>query len=120
MSGNKLKFLIDLGVGKKVEEWLKINRYDVKTVRNIDPKATDTEILKIAQSESRMVITMDKDFGELVFKSGKTHADVLILRLEDANGAKKVEIIKGILHEHQDKIQKRFCVFQNNRLRISK
>jgi predicted nuclease of predicted toxin-antitoxin system len=120
MPENKLKFLVDVGVGKKVEEWLKENRYDVKTVRSIDPKAKDTEILKIAISESRMVITMDKDFGELVFKSGKSHAGVLILRIEDANGNEKVELIKKILHEYEDKMQNRFCVFKDGRLRISR
>ncbi|MDP2753719.1 MAG: DUF5615 family PIN-like protein [Nitrospirota bacterium] len=120
MPENKLNFLVDVGVGKKVEEWLKENGYDVKTVRSIDPKAKDTEILKIAISESRMVITMDKDFGELVFKSGKSHAGVLILRMEDANGNEKAEIIRKILHEYEDKMKNRFCVFQDGRLRISR
>jgi|SRR3990172_2370367 len=120
MPKNVLKFLIDVGVGKKAEEWLKNNGYDVKTVRSIDPKAKDATILQIAESESRMVITMDKDFGELVYKSGKTHAGVLILRLEDANGDKKAEVIKKILQEHEDKMQCKFCVFQNDTLRISR
>lgn len=120
MPEGRLKFLIDVGVGKKAEEWLKANGYDVKTVRSVDPRAKDIEILKIAKFESRMVITMDKDFGELVFKSGEPHNGVLILRLEDANGSEKAEIIKKILHDYQDKIQNRFCVFQDNRLRISR
>ena len=120
MPENKLKFLVDVGVGKKVEEWLKENGYDVKTVRSIDPKVKDTEILKIAISESRMVITMDKDFGELVYKSGKSHAGVLILRIGDANGNEKAELIRKILHEYEDKMKNRFCVFQDGRLRISR
>lgn len=44
-----------------------------------------------------MIITMDKDFGELVFNSGKRHAGVLILRLEDADGDTKVGVVKTIL-----------------------
>lgn len=120
MPKNMLKFLVDLGVGIKAEEWLKSSGYDVKTIRSIDPKAKDAVILKIAESESRMVITMDKDFGELVYRSGKTHAGVLILRLEDANGDKKAEVIRKILRDHEDKMQSKFCVFQNGVLRISK
>lgn len=94
------------------------NGYDVKTVRYVDPKAKDSEILSLAVKDSRMVITMDKDFGELVYNSGKKHAGVLILRLEDANGEQKVGIVKKILHEHADKIENKFCVFQDGRLRI--
>ena len=115
----KLKFLVDVGVGKKTEDWLKENDYDIKTVRSINPKARDSEILQIALSESRMVITMDKDFGDLVHMSGIRHAGVLILRLEDANGDRKAEVVQKIMHEYHDKIINKFCFFQNGRLRIS-
>jgi len=43
----KLKFLIDVGVSKKVEEYLLLNGYDTKTVRAINPRISDIEILKI-------------------------------------------------------------------------
>lgn len=113
-----MKFLVDVGVGKKVERWLKENGYDVKSARDINPKAKDSEILKFAVNEDRMVITMDKDFGELVYNSGKLHSGVMILRLEDANGDQKVKIVKKILTEYSDKIKNKFCVFQDERLRI--
>jgi predicted nuclease of predicted toxin-antitoxin system len=115
---NKLKFLVDIGVGKKVEKWLEENGYDVKAVRNINPKAKDSEILNLAIAEGRMVITMDKDFGELVYNSGEMHSGVLILRLEDADGEQKAHIVKQVLNEFAGRIQGKFCVFQDNRLRI--
>lgn len=37
-----LKFLVDVGVGKKVEKWLAENGYDVKYMRDINPKADDS------------------------------------------------------------------------------
>ncbi len=80
----KLKFLVDVGVGRKVEQWLKENGYDVKSVIDIDPRMPDNQILKTAESDLRTVLTMDKDFGELVFKNRQNHKGVLILRLEDA------------------------------------
>jgi predicted nuclease of predicted toxin-antitoxin system len=113
-----LKFLIDVGVGRKVEHWLIENGYDAKFVRDINPKAKDSEILSIAVIESRMVITMDKDFGELVYNSGKSHSGVLILRLDDANGNRKAEIMDNILREYTEEIRDKFCVFQNGKLRI--
>ncbi|GER92387.1 hypothetical protein A45J_0102 [hot springs metagenome] len=89
----KLKFLVDVGVGKKVEKWLAENDYDIKCMRDINPNADDFEILHLAVTEDRMVITMDKDFGELVYNSGKLHSGVLILRLEDADSSK--DTLKG-------------------------
>jgi predicted nuclease of predicted toxin-antitoxin system len=113
-----MKFRVDVGVGKKVENWLRRNGFDVLSVRDMDPCAKDSQILRWVVDQQRMIISMDKDFGELVYNSGKHHAGVLILRLEDADGATKVEITKKILAEYCDRIESHFCVFQNGKLRI--
>ena len=44
----------------------------------------DAEILKLAEKGKAIIITMDKDFGALVFKSHEPHKGVLLLTLEDA------------------------------------
>jgi predicted nuclease of predicted toxin-antitoxin system len=116
----RLKFLVDVGVSKKVENWLKNQGYDAKCVRDLNPRMPDIELLKIAASENRAVITMDKDFGELVYHSGFPHAGVLLLRLEDARSEEKVRIIGNILKEYSDKILNKFCVYQEGKLRIRK
>ena len=113
-----VKFLVDVGVGRAVETWLKDNGHDTQSVRDIDPHARDIDILRIAVNESRMVITMDKDFGELVHHSGAPHAGVLILRLEDARGQEKADVVRRILSLYGDKMVGKFCVYQDGRLRI--
>jgi len=118
MRPNMLKFLVDVGVGRKVENWLIENGYDVKSILDINPRMSDKNILEIANSELRMVLTMDKDFGELVFKNRQSHFGVLILRLEDANGEQKKVIIKEILTRYANDIIHKFCVFQDGALRI--
>ena len=115
-----LKFLVDVGVGKKVERWLLNHGYDIKCVRDIDPRMPDREILKIAVYEARMVLTMDKDFGELIYNSGLPHAGVLLLRLEDAGVDEKIEIVEKVLNKYSDKLLKKFSVFKDGRLRIRK
>ena len=113
-----LKFLVDVGVGKAVESYLTEKGFDVVSVRNLDPSMPDKDILLNAVDQNRLVITMDKDFGELVYNSGLSHAGVLILRLETASGPDKANVVSQILLLYRDKIQGKFCVFQNNRLRI--
>jgi predicted nuclease of predicted toxin-antitoxin system len=115
-----LKLLVDVGVGKKVEKWLLNQGYDIKSVRDIDPRMPDKEILKIAVSEGRMTISMDKDFGELVYNSGLLHAGVLLLRLENARSDEKIKIVEKILKKHSYKLPNKFCVFKDGRLRIRK
>ncbi len=113
-----MKFLVDVGVGKSIERWLQNKKYDTKSVRDINSKASDKEILNLAKSENRMIITMDKDFGELVYHSGLSHSGVLLLRLEDAKANEKIQVIDTILQKYLDKLEEHFCVFQDGKLRI--
>jgi predicted nuclease of predicted toxin-antitoxin system len=113
-----VKFLTDVGVGKSVEDWLVDKGYDVKTVRSINPSMTDQDILLLAGQENRIVITMDKDFGELIYLAGQSHAGVLLLRLEEASGWEKSRVVNEILTSHADELVGKFCVYQKGRLRI--
>lgn len=113
-----ISFLVDVGVGKAVERFLRDAGYDIKAVRDFDPKAKDADILQMAVAEKRMVITMDKDFGELVYRSGLPHAGVLILRMEDATGQEKALVLDEILKKFSTEIPGMFCVYQDNCLRI--
>ncbi len=99
-----VKFLVDVGVGKKVEIFLKEAGYDVLPIREVNTRAQDIEILRLAVEEKRLIVTMDKDFGELVFNSGQPHAGVLILRLENATGEQKQKSLKKLLVNFQIKL----------------
>lgn len=116
----QLKFLVDVGVGKAVENYLLEAGYDTKAVRDINPRMEDKEIILMAASEDRMVITMDKDFGELIYHSTLRHSGILLLRLEDATGSEKLEVLKHIMKNYADRIKNCFCVFQNDKFRIRK
>ncbi|MCD4697892.1 MAG: DUF5615 family PIN-like protein [Bacteroidales bacterium] len=118
MSTSGLKFLVDVGVGRKIEDFLEDKGYDSKFVRLIDPCLSDQEIIKMAVIEGRMIITMDKDFGELVYHSLLVHCGVLLLRLEDATGIEKLEVMKEIISEHSQKIKNHFCVYQKGKFRV--
>ncbi len=48
MSSKDIKFLVDVGVGNKVEVWLDSQGYDTKAVRDLDPRMSDNEILQMA------------------------------------------------------------------------
>jgi predicted nuclease of predicted toxin-antitoxin system len=120
MSSSKLKFLVDVGVGRQVEQYLLGKKFDVKAVRLMDQCMPDQEIIRLAALEKRIVITMDKDFGELVYHSGMDHRGILLLRLENATGSEKQRVIEKILEDHADKLVDSFCVYQNEKFRSRK
>ena len=113
-----LKFLVDVGVGEKVEDFLYKSGYDILSVRKLNPRMSDSEIINIAAKDNRIVITMDKDFGELIYNSGLIHKGILLLRTENCSGDKKAKILSEILINYSSELEENFCVFSKDRLRI--
>lgn len=120
MNDSYSKFLVDAGVSQLVERYLRECGCDILAVRDINPQMPDEDIIALAYKEKRIIITMDKDFGELVYHSLLPHAGVLLLRLDDANGADKVRIIAKILKEYSHQLSGSFAVYQNDKFRIRK
>lgn len=60
------KIVIDIGVGKIIEEWLSVQKFEIISIRTINSQMPDLEILRLANEAKALIITMDKDFGELV------------------------------------------------------
>ena len=73
-----IQFITDVGVDRKVENFLQSLGYDVLCIRDINSQMTDFAILELGVSEGRIVVTMDKDFGELVYNSGYKHHGILL------------------------------------------
>jgi predicted nuclease of predicted toxin-antitoxin system len=111
---------VDVGVGNKCEQFLNEVGHDIVCVRKVNSRATDEELLEIAVREQRIVLTMDKDFGELVYNSGKNHKGVLLLRLEDQTGKEKTRVLSEILEFHSENLEGHFSVYKKGRLRIRK
>jgi predicted nuclease of predicted toxin-antitoxin system len=102
-----------------VELLLREMGYYTVAVRDINPHMPDVEVLALARQHTAIVVTMDKDFGDLVFKEQLPHHGVLLLRLEEATGPERAAILRLILGQHAAELPGRFAVFQHDRLRIS-
>ena len=63
-----LKFLMDVGVSKAAEEWMHSENYDVLTVREINPRMPDIDILSLAVAEQRILVTMDSHVISLAWE----------------------------------------------------
>ncbi|MEO8109304.1 MAG: DUF5615 family PIN-like protein [Ginsengibacter sp.] len=113
-----MKIIIDVGVGRIVEEWLSQQGLNVIVISKINPKMSDADIVSLANTENAIIITMDKDFGELVFKNQSSYKGILLLRLEDAVAEEKLAAIQNIFTLYETRLQDNFCVYQNGKLRI--
>jgi len=68
--------------------------HDVISIQEIFPSLDDPPILDIAGNENRILITNDKDFGELIYRSRLPHAGVLLFRLQETSG-RSISSVEG-------------------------
>lgn len=88
-----MKFITDENLGIQIPKYLKSLGYDVISVIEVALSKPDTDILTIANKENRILLTTDKDFGELVFKEKLIHNGVILLRLKDESVENKKKVL---------------------------
>jgi predicted nuclease of predicted toxin-antitoxin system len=115
---SSLRFLVDVNVGVAVADNLRDSGHDVVFAGDLDWCMPDTDVLSVAHQEQRIILTMDTDFGELVYHSQQQHAGVLLLRMPGANREEKIRIVQQIVSRYGDQLPSHFCVYRQGRLRI--
>ncbi len=115
-----MKFLVDECVGPTVARWLKQNNYDAVSIYDDVIGIDDSLVLKKALSESRILITSDKDFGEMIFKNKMEHCGILLLRLVDERPSKKITVLESVLKNYSDDLFGNFVVATEKTVRITK
>jgi predicted nuclease of predicted toxin-antitoxin system len=77
-----MRFLADENFPRAAVEALKAAGHDIVWVRLTTPGASDADVLAAATAESRVLLTFDKDFGELAARSVLSAAcGVVLLRV---------------------------------------
>jgi predicted nuclease of predicted toxin-antitoxin system len=74
-----VKILLDTCVWGGVKSELLQLGHDVWWTGDLPEDPGDDEILALAKKEGRVLVTLDKDFGELVFLHGLPHGGILRL-----------------------------------------
>jgi predicted nuclease of predicted toxin-antitoxin system len=91
---------------------------DITWVRDISPGISDDAVLALSQAEGRVLLTFDKDFGEMAFEQGKTATSgVILLRPRLRSPEHVAQFTVALLTQPID-WEGNFCVAQEGRLRV--
>lgn len=104
-----MKFLLDENIGKKVAQFLFHLGHSVSRIREINPGIDDSLVLDLALSENAILVTADKDYGELVFKAQQPHSGIIFLRLEGQSSENKIKSLKSLLSKYKN-LENKFTV----------
>lgn len=74
-----MRFLADENIPKQAVELLRQAGHDVAWIPVDCAGVDDLQVMDRAIAEQRIILTFDKDFGELVFREGAARVDGVIL-----------------------------------------
>lgn len=115
-----MRFIVDECTGPSVAEWLRSLNHTVFSVYDEAKGMDDERIIDKAHRENYIIITNDKDFGELVYRSRKKHNGIVLLRLEDERPENKISILKHLLESYADYLANSFVIVTQTTVRIIK
>lgn len=115
-----MKFLVDECVGKSIYNWLKDKNYNVFLVTGAHSGANDDWVLEKAFQENRILITCDKDFGDMIFRDQKHHKGIVLLRLKDESSTNKIRVFSFLLENYEKNLtnNNNFVLASDENIRI--
>lgn len=115
-----MRFLVDECTGPKAAQWLRDQRHEVFSVFDEARGLDDSTILSKAFSENWILLTNDRDFGDMVFREHHAHHGVVFLRLLDQRPAARIAALRRLLESYAGQLTDRFVVVTESQVRFSK
>lgn len=115
-----MNFLADESVDRQIVERLRQDGHQVWCVAEMEPGISDEDVLDLANRGRYLLITADKDFGELVFLQRRLMSGVILIRLAGLSPRNKAEVIASALNKHGTELDQAFAVIMAGAIRIRK
>ena len=93
--------------------------HEVIAIAETAPGRADDAVLAIAVQENALLLTEDKDFGELVFRLRLLATGIVLFRLGAASSQMKAQIIAFAIHQHGTDLLGKFAVITPRTVRIT-
>jgi len=113
-----MNLLADESVDSGITEGLRKKGINVFSIAEESGGIKDTEVLELAVKNNALLITEDKDFGELAFRLKFQHEGILLIRLSDLSRNERLLLAVKTIFSNVNKLKGNFSVLTKNGLRI--
>ncbi len=113
-----MKFLADEGMDGVAIKMLRGAEHDVVYAAESLSAWKDDDLLRFAAGESRILITRDKDFGELVYNRGMLNFGVILLRIEVFTSLKRAATLMSVIDKYGKELENCFVTIRRHRVSI--
>lgn len=116
----EMKLVADESVDFGIIIELRRKGFEVISVLEEFSGITDKDVLRIAVDKNCLLITEDKDFGELTYRLKLKHYGILLIRLNDLGRKERIEMVSRFIEQYFNNLIDNFTVLTKRGLRIKK
>lgn len=113
-----MRFIADENISRRIVARLRADGFDVTSIAGPLSGSPDAEVLNFADAEGRILITEDRDFGELVVRRGVHVRGVILLELDRLSAAAEVDRVVTVIATHGGQLEGSLIVIEPARTRI--
>ena len=113
-----MKFLADECCDTGIVASLRANEHDVAYVLERQAGISDEEVLQNAFVEGRILLTEDKDFGELIYRLKKPACGIILIRIDVQERYEKWPRLEALIAKHGDRLPGHFVVLELSKYRF--
>ena len=115
-----MNFFADEGLDVPLVAALRTNGFAVLHALELMRGADDETILSAAAANKAVLLTKDKDFGEMVVRNAAECSGVVLIRIDDLSDVRNIQRILDLLLRYAEQLPGSFTVIQKDRIRIRK
>ena len=112
-----VRWLLDECVDAELVAILRRSGHDVVYMTDVEPRAPDTEVMDRANREQRLLLTEDKDFGDLVFREARPVPGIVLLRIDTAQRLRKGPRLLAAIERFREALFAHYTVIEIARFR---
>lgn len=113
-----MRFLVDRCAGRRLAEWLRDEGHDVVEARELGPDPGDQALLAEAARDGRVLVTLDKHFGQHIFLEASEHSG--LVRMPDVPVSERIRLMTQVLASHSHDLDAgRVVTVRGPRIRVS-
>ena len=113
-----MKWVADENIDGQVVARLRSLGHEVIYIAEIEPAAGDPDVLEISNREGAVLLTADKDFGELVYRLKKMMSGIVLLRLHGQTPDERASLLENVITKHGGELPGAFTVVSRDSIRI--
>jgi len=113
-----MNLLADESIDGQIVYRLRQDGHLVHYVAEMEPGISDDTVLDLANREAALLLTADKDFGELVYRQGRITSGIVLVQLAGLSPTHKADIVSSVLNEHRTELRHAFTVITPGTVRL--